>query len=200
MAVYYKKLMLILNFCVGIIVFFCMGCSEIKKTERAEKEVPVLKQYIQLHTFSDPIKLDTFKLTVIGSSVMQSKTTLEIISYEGKPLYTDTFGTKLLVNEPINMGIESDSSTAEDERKFIKSELKFLFYENFRQPAIGENESFDKDSSTEYWHEIKANKKAINFVYPSVNRSLKNIAYSKKLKKAVVYSIVVFRPPIKDNK
>lgn len=199
MVVYYRKSVLVFSFCLCLILMF-VGCTRNEKSKEAQLKLPILKQYTELHTFSNPIIPDTFKLTVIGASFMQSKTVFEIISSEGNIVYADTINTSLLVTDVINVGSESDPPTADDETKLIERILKFFFHpENFSQPAIGINEVFDKESNTVYWQEIKADTKAVSFVYPSGKEGLTSIAYLKRLKKAVVYSIIVFHPPVKEN-
>lgn len=188
MTISYQKSGFVLGICLGTIWLFCFGCLKERKQEGTKTKTSVLTQNIKLHAFSDSVKLDTFKLTVMGSSVMQSKTTFEIISFDGKTIHSDTFDTKLLVNYAINLGSEAGLPTADDEMKYIERRLKFFFHpENFHQPAIDTIETFDEADNTEYWHEIKADRKAVSFTYLVGEENSISIAYSKRLKKAVIF-------------
>ena len=80
-------------------------------------------------------------------------------------------------------------NSTKKERKYIKDKLdKFFNEDNFHQPAIAANDSFDEDyTKKEIWDDIISDRTAIGFYYLIGEEDGRHIAYSKKLGKVVLY-------------
>ena len=153
--------------------------------KKIQKKSPVLATRTVIHAFSEKNQKDTFRLTVTGASILTGKICFEIISYKSKKIYTQTFDAASLLNYDI-------APTAPDREKqqFIKQRIKDFFNEdNFMNPAIKSEDTFDTDYSSgrKEWEAIKADRSAIGFYYLVGEEDGRSIAWSKTLKKVVLY-------------
>jgi hypothetical protein len=65
---------------------------------------------------------------------------------------------------------------------------EFFGEKNFLAPAIKENENFDSDySDKNIWFDIREDRTATGFSYSIGEEDSRKIAFSKKLKKVVLY-------------
>ena len=80
-------------------------------------------------------------------------------------------------------------ASVKDQENFIKSRvLEFFDEKNFKTPAIKSDEVFDEDySDKDIWESIKNDKHAIGFYFLIGEEDGRSIAYSKRLKKVVLY-------------
>jgi hypothetical protein len=136
------------------------------------------------HTFSDKIQMDTFLITLRGKSLTEGMVIFTIIDYTGNEIYKITFPSNYLFNYDLK-----NEASKQDEKTFILGRIKQFFKdENFKVPAINPSDKFDSDySEKEIWDEIQADQSAIGFFYLVGEEDGRSIAYSKKLKKAVMY-------------
>lgn len=139
---------------------------------------------IVTHMFSNIEYPDTFKIWIQGNNLLKSNVHFEIINYCGEMIYSIEFKSNLL----LNYGIDSDTTDAAKET-FIKQRiLTFFNEENFMSPAIKDGEPFDQDYSDKaIWDDINSQKNSIGFYYLIGEEDGRSIAYSKKLKKVVMY-------------
>jgi len=157
----------------------------VKSTKKSSKKrIRVLCSQSATHAFSEKYKKDQFRITVTGDSMLTATVRFDIINYKNKKIYTESFPATNLLNYDI-------SATAPDNEKeqFIKQRVKEFFYEeNFRYPAVHTDDKFGADySNKKYWEAIKADRSAIGFYYLLGEEDGKSIAWSKKLKKVVLY-------------
>ncbi len=196
---------------IGLIVIFCIllaGC-EIKPgtvpkadtTKKAEADVPdSLYASQRLHAFSDPAKLDTFKLDVSGSNFLSGRAKIQIVSAGGVLIYLEEFNTADLAEYGIKKG-ETDTipPTEEEKAAHVHKRLKEFFDSSqFSSPAItpGTPLLSERITNQELLAELRANPKSIAFHYVLGLDNGVYIAYSEKLGKAVLFYTGV---PAKDK-
>ncbi|MEN6354741.1 MAG: hypothetical protein ABFD02_14925 [Bacteroidales bacterium] len=136
------------------------------------------------HYFSSLENLDTFKIYIIGNSLLESTVHLEIIDSSGKKIYSEKFKSYLL----LNFDIDSDTTDLAKEN-FIKNRIANFFNEdNFIAPAIGDKEEYDSAySQKDIWDDIHSDRKAIGFRFLIGEEDGRSIAYSRNFKKVVMY-------------
>jgi hypothetical protein len=148
------------------------------------QQTPILYSKNISHKFSDQIKADTFKIYITGQSLIDGIVNFEIINYSGEKIYFQQFESKFLFN--YDFMIEKELI---NEETFIKKRIDSFFNEeNFKKPAIKEDEEFESDYSDKAnWDAIKSDKNSIGFHYLIGEEDGRWIAYSKELKKVVLY-------------
>jgi predicted DNA binding CopG/RHH family protein len=153
-------------------------------TKKNKKKGRVLFTHSVSHAFSKHNKMDVFKISLTGDSILTGNIRFEIISYKNKKIYNVTFPSIQLLNYDI-------APTASDREKeqFIKQRMKeFFSEENFKKPAIDPDHKFDNEySDEESWVAIKEDPTAIGFYYLVGEEDGRSIAWSKKLGKVVLY-------------
>ena len=136
---------------------------------------------IKLHTFSDTVKQDTFRLQLTGKSIIDSKGLFEITSFNNRKIYSVKF-----VSEDL-LGDMADILNAKQKEDTIKARFKKFFSEsNFNKPTMGSRQELDTDYVVkEDYEDIKSDTSAVGFTYAMYYESLGEIAWSKKRKKVV---------------
>ena len=88
----------------------------------------------------------------------------------------------------LDYGIKDDPTSSETE-DYIKNRIDNFFNEdNFHQPAISKNDSYEEDySKKDIWDDISSDETSVGFYYLIGEENGRHVAYSKKLKKVVVY-------------
>jgi hypothetical protein len=137
-----------------------------------------------LHAFSNPNKKDTFQIEVSGKSLLDGIVYFRIISFSGQEIYKISCDA----NDLIGYGL-SDNSTNKEKEKFIKDRINNFFNkDNFLIPAIKKTDEYDQDySDKDVWLDIKSDPTAIGFYYLIGEEDNREIAYSKKNKKVIIY-------------
>ncbi len=168
-----------LLFCFLVIHFYSIG------RDKNEKET-ILLHYSTKQVFSDDIMPDSFSIKLVGSTLLKATVYFQIFNHQQKIIYRDSFPSIYL----LDYTIENDNPLTKKE-SYIKKRMKeFFSKQNFRLPAIGKNEKFDTDYTQilkSTWNEIQADPKRNGFYYYTDGENGKTIAFSKKLKKVVVY-------------
>lgn len=150
------------------------------KTEESGK---VLLQDSIKHPFSEPNKDDTFKIKLSGKSILEGKVNFQIFNSENKLIHSENFDSADLLGD-----LDIESSTAEQRQDTIIKRMKYFFSnENFLEPAVSKHEDLESDIEKEIFDDIKSDKTAIGFMYSIGYEGLYIIAYSKKMKKVVLY-------------
>lgn len=137
-----------------------------------------------LHSFSDPNKKDSFQIEILGKSLLKGTVVFKIISYAGTELFNISFQS----HDLIGYGLP-ENPTIIDKENYIKDRINNFFKkDNFIIPAIKKSDEFDQDfSDEEVWLDIKSDPTAIGFYYLIGEEDNRQIAYSKKNKKVVMY-------------
>jgi hypothetical protein len=147
---------------------------------------PILAELKRVHAFSDPNKLDSFEIKAEGLNILNSQVTFRIISFNGKEIYSISFPSTDLIGMGLQRGV--NASKKEQEKYILKRIHDFFDEKNFSVPAIKDSEEFEDEYGTiEIFTDIKSDKTAIGFHYLIGEEDGRKIAYSKKLKKVLLY-------------
>lgn len=153
------------------------------QTERKEKAI--LLTTFKKHYFSSKQSPDTFRMVLNGENLTKAVVTFTILNPKGMVIYTVTFPAQYL----IGYEILEENPTRKQQEDVIKRRVKEFFLDkNFKSPAITADEEFEEDyAEKSIWQDIKSDKTAIGFYYLIGEEDMRWIAYSKKIKKVVVY-------------
>ena len=146
----------------------------------------ILKTNCVAHKFSHPDKLDTFIVYIKGKTILDGEVTFIIKDFNGVEIFKETFPSKYL----IDFGLDNGSSESENNKTiYIEQRItKFFEEENFIEPAIKLNEEYIEDYSDKaVWEDIHSDQTSIGFHYLLGEEDNRLIAYSKKMKKVVIY-------------
>ncbi|WP_345212613.1 hypothetical protein [Mucilaginibacter gynuensis] len=136
---------------------------------------------IVTHAFSDQQKQDTFKLFLSGPTILNSKVTFEIISFNNKQIFTDDFNGKDLLGD--------FEGSEQQQKDTINARFKRFFHQSaFKTPAINKTDKIDKDYIIQSaFDAIKDDATSIGFTYNKGYEGVYSIAYAKKKKETVLY-------------
>jgi len=138
-----------------------------------------------LWSFTDTLKLDTFKLVLKGNKPKNMEFIFTITPADGKAVYSKIIKAKELLDnykEDLDLGKEKKQIT------FIKEELNLFFEEeNLLEPAVTETEEPDKNTpDKKFFEELK--RSGVNgFQYRIGKESKIYIAWSTAEKKVKPY-------------
>jgi hypothetical protein len=141
------------------------------------------------HIFSNAGKEDIFSLKLIGKDTLNGEVDFQIISYNGNVIYHDNFDATSLIGMDMADN-DVPKPTRKDSCNYIITRMHHYFDEkNFITPAILSSEEYDKEylSTKEIWREVISDKSSIGFYYLVGEENNRQIVYSKKTKKVVVY-------------
>lgn len=132
--------------------------------------------------FTDTVKLDTFKVALIGKTSKESVLSFKIVSYEGKEIYTTNINGHELVNENTKLKTEADKMT------FLRKEVQYFFEEeHFLWPAVMPEEQADNNvPDKDFYNELKQTQ-LNGFNYRLGKEAKVYIAWSVKDNKVKVY-------------
>jgi hypothetical protein len=175
---------------IGLLVFSCknredvhVGVNDTMQNVRSVKGQTLFNS--RKHAFSDPARLDSFVVTVTGDSLLEANVRLEIFDYAGRSIYLDTFSSGYL----LGYGVDYNNTQAEKEDYIRKRVEGFFDTDSFIFPAIASTDPLDGEhtENKKFWTELKANPQAIGFYYLLGKEDGRYIAYSKSLRKALLY-------------
>ena len=135
--------------------------------------------------FSDTLKLDTFKVALVGKDSKDMQLLFTIKSFEGKEIYRQEIQTSELLK---NYLATSEMKKESDKIKFLKEEIAYFFDEkHFLEPAVTPDEQADKNVPDKaFYEELK--KSGLNgFDYRLGKDSNVYIAWSPKDQKVKAY-------------
>ncbi|SOD13228.1 hypothetical protein [Pedobacter xixiisoli] len=135
--------------------------------------------------FSDAIKLDTFKVALVGKDTKDMQLLFTIKSADGKEIYRQEIKTNELLKNYI---ATADLKKESDKMKFLKEEIAYFFEEHhFLEPAVTPDEQPDKNVPDKtFYNELKQS--GLNgFDYRLGKDSNVYIAWSAKEQKVKVY-------------
>jgi hypothetical protein len=175
---------------IGLVVFSCKNREAVNVTAgdtlqhtKAVKRPGLLNS--RKHAFSDPSRLDSFVVAVTGDSLLEAHVRLEIFDYTGRSIYVDTFASGYL----LGYGVDYNNTEAEKEDYIRKRIEGFFDTDSFIFPAIASTDPLDGEhtENQKFWKELKADQQAIGFYYLLGKEDGRYIAYSKSLRKALLY-------------
>jgi hypothetical protein len=176
---------------LGLLVMVC--CSTRRDSQFPDKKVEaparedgesILYGREVLHNFSSSLEKDTFKIYATGPSIIDGQIKFQIISNEGLVILDEVFPPTSF----LDYGLK-ENPTDSDKEEYLKGRIeKFFNEDNFHQPAISAESAFDEDyTKREIWDDIISDQTAIGFYYLIGDEDGRHIAFSKKLKRVVVY-------------
>ncbi|MFN0289873.1 hypothetical protein [Pedobacter helvus] len=164
-----------------IALFF--ACTS-KSVENGKDKSEPLERTITF-AFSDTVRLDTFRIALIGKNTDEMQMHFTITSYQGKEIYKQEIkASELLKNYIATAELKKEA----DKLKFLKEEIAYFFDErHFLEPAVTENESPDKNvPDLAFYQELK--KSNLNgFEYRLAKDHNVYIAWSVKEQKVKIY-------------
>lgn len=166
------------------------------------------KKIEKLHCFSNPVALDTFRLSY-HSLDKQDVITFDIISSEGKLIFHERFFVWAL-NDDLNPfyhyytmkgwkkekyytnyqdSIHVTDSLKRAEHPYILSRINQFFNENYftSNPVTPLHDKFPELLVKGSYEEFLKDTTTIGFTFRLAEENIRGIAYSKKKKKVVVY-------------
>jgi len=155
-----------------------VGQSEIKTTDT------VLYKNEVIQYFSSTADKDTFKIIVTGQSIKDGQFRFQIITKDGEIILDENYETTML----LDYGLKPNPTDKETE-EYIKTRIDNFFTDDkFHQPAISKFDTFDEDySKKEIWDDIISDQNSIGFYYLIGEEDGRHIAFSKRLRKVVLY-------------
>jgi len=142
-------------------------------------------QKTAIFAFSDKVKLDTFKVVLIGNNSKDMQLLFTVKSFEGKEIYRDEIKTNELLK---NYLATAEMKKENDKIKFLKEEIAFFFEDHhFLEPAVMPDEQPDKNvPDKSFYNELKQS--GLNgFDYRLGKDNNIYIAWSAKEQKVKVY-------------
>lgn len=175
--------------CLNVVLFLfliSLPSKEVQSFNGSIKKDSVLIENRIQHLFSSPDKKDEFYICLQGESLMDATFIFTITNPEGVEIYREEFPSIFLIGYDLAGGI---NATKRNQKNFIKYRVRHFFdEENFLIPAINSDQEFDEDYSDEdIWNGIKSDQNTIGFYYLIGEEDGRKIAYSRKLKKVVLY-------------
>lgn len=156
--------------------------QKVRKQENNPANKVILEKIFK-HEFSTIGKLDEFKISLTGKSIIEGRILFTIKNNEGIIIYKEQFESTDLLSEFL------DESSSKVKEKEIKRRLYNFFDQvNFKCPAIKKDEQFsDEFTNKPIFIEIKSDPSAIGFRIITGSENGTSIVYSKILKKVVAY-------------
>jgi hypothetical protein len=180
---------------IALLFLGLTACHEHDKPASEKKEIPVavtppvvvdtnriLLSKVILHAFSDSVKKDTFKLTLIGRSILNGKVRFQIIAWDHLEIHQEVFDA---------FGLLGDLNDVLPRNKEKIDTIQARFYDffnakAFQKPALDKRDEPDTDYvPLKVYQDIKADSTAIGFNYAHGYESMFEIAWSKRNKRVV---------------
>lgn len=146
---------------------------------------PILQEIKVDRFFSSQRTKDHFQLILRGENLREAQVEFSILNAENELLWQEEFRGWDFIGYAL-----LDASKAEEEAYIQKRITEFFSDKNFEFPAIAQNDSssFDEDYAVQdEWESIARDSTATGFKYLIGEERIMAIAYSKDLKKVVVY-------------
>jgi hypothetical protein len=149
-------------------------------------KLTINKTISETHFFSNTMTKDTFKLQMIGESILSSKIELTIITNSGIQIFYKVFDSTDLIGYGL-VGV--NNPTKNDQENYILKRCYNFFDEScFHKPAISKEEIIDADYyDPQYFDLIKKQDNSISFVFLIGEENNIGIVYILDLKKVVEF-------------
>ena len=178
-----------------LILGLLLGLSCSTKTDTQTKDINVGQTEVKiidtvlyksetLHYFSSTTDKDSFAIIVTGPSIKDGQFRFQITTKDRQLILDESYETTMLLDH----GLKGNPTDNEIE-EYIKARIdKFFDESNFHQPAISKTDIFDEDyGKKEIWDDIRGDQTSVGFYYLIGEEDGRQIAFSKKLGKVVLY-------------
>lgn len=167
--------------CIFLCAFFFTACNNTVKDSDAGKNL--VKTVTK--PFSDSLKLDTFKVQVLGDKPDDMHLAFSITSFNGKQIYDiDIKATDLFNNYIATI----DLSKKKNQIKFLQEEVnRFFEDENFMEPAVDEADVPDANVPDKAFFDELKKTRLNGFIYRLGKENKNYIAWSDKEGKVKTY-------------
>jgi hypothetical protein len=164
---------------------FLFAILSITACNSETKKVEPLPEKIFLHSFTDTVNLDTFKVVLKGKKSKEMSLLFTIYNYKGEQIYKEEIKAETLLKSYL---ASEDLKKENDKIKFLNDEVNFFFEEeHFLVPAITAEEKPDKNTPDKNFYEELKLTQLNGFSY-SLGKDIQiYIAWSIKEQKVKVY-------------
>jgi len=165
--------------CLLLCTILLAACNNASDTTVGELSKTIAKP------FSDSLKVDTFKVQILGDTPDNMHLAFSITSFNGKQIYDiDIKATDLFKNYIATI----DLSKKKNQIEFLKEEVnRFFDDENFMEPAVDEEDRSDENVPDKlFFNELKKTK-LNGFIYRLGKENKNYIAWSAKEGKVKTY-------------
>jgi len=161
---------------------FLTSCTSSSKNNQS-KAPANLKTTVQ--SFSDTVKMDTFKVVLQGKKPKDMLLTFSITAFDGKEIYKQELKARDLID---NYKETLDLSKENSQREFIMDEFNLFFdEENFLWPALTPEQRPDKHAPDKAFFQELQQSNLSGFKYRLGKETNIYIAWSAQEKKVKVY-------------
>src|SRR4051812_3798650 len=89
-----------------LLLHLMVGCTskEAKVADQSSEQLKVIHAVSEEHFFSSRETKDKFKLTLVGSDVLNGKVEFKILTSRGEPIYETDFESKALLDYGLSAG------------------------------------------------------------------------------------------------
>lgn len=143
------------------------------------------KRITSRHYFSSLARQDTFTLNICGPNLFESTVLFQIISWKGSVIYRHQF----TIGDLMERDYTKDARSKEDSSSIIKT-LDHFFEESQFHPAYTDLSDVTNEhywGLGKEWKEFRHDTTSIGFHYLLGAEDGRNIGFSKRRNKAVVY-------------
>ncbi|UYZ59136.1 hypothetical protein [Hymenobacter latericus] len=155
----------------------------------ANAQSDTLKAVRVRHLFSSPAAPDLFQLVLRGDSLLSSEATFTITAADGNVIFRESLRSAdleaAMVYEMKTLG-----ATRQEREVYLRRRMDEFFAErNFRQPAVGPNDTFQPNTTDRAtWNDLRRRPNAIGFEYKVGKEDGRCIAWSPLKKQVVRYA------------
>lgn len=173
------KHILLCLFALTVLLTACTSPSE----KNSNTSPANLKTTVQ--SFSDTVKMDTFKVVLEGKKPKDMMLIFSITAYDGKEIYKQELKARDLID---NYKETIDLSKENSQREFIADEFNLFFdEENFLWPALTAEQTPDKYAQDKAFFQELQQSNLNGFKYRVSKETNVYIAWSEAEKKVKVY-------------
>ena len=147
----------------------------------------VLNTVRSTHAFSSPDAKDNFTLQLRGERVLTGQAHLIVTNIKGDTLSHEILPARALLQ---HSGITDaqGASVRDQEIAILQAMNSFFAPSHFIQPAVPAGTEQPAEMDTKAWASLREDPSAVGFDYTGAGGAERRMAYSQKLRKAIVIS------------
>lgn len=145
----------------------------------------VLNTVQATHAFSDPNSQDRFVLQLRGTRVLSSQAHLIVTSSAGDTLRHEVMPARALLDSKL-MADNPATTVRDQEIAILRGMNSFFAADHFTQPAVPSTATPPGETDMATWKALQEDPSAVAFDFTGAGGAERRLAYSRKLRKAVV--------------